>query len=371
MKSNLKIYWLTNLPAPYRLPIFRELGNRYLLHIDFLLSSENWRKWSSPHGENFNFTFLNLKCWRILDFEFVPRLRIRRDELAKSQIVVIGSWEAPQYLWTALVAKVTKKTLILIYESTLDSQRYTNRFIHFIRSSFFKKGDMVIAFGKESSEALLRMGVSREKVLQLFNPIPRVPPDSLKVEPKANSHKYLFVGQLIARKNIDGLISAFAEMRNQSDSLTIVGEGMMQRALIEQVETLKLVNHVEFISHIEPSQMNTFYQGFCTLVLPSFREVWGLVVNEALANGLHVVVSNQCGSASFVQNMRGVYITDNRKEGSLVSQMKRSSENYEGKILIPEIWQYDTFAFSSKLIEAIDGVHQSLVKDNHPRDVVE
>ena len=369
MKSNLRIYWLTNLPAPYRIPIFHEVGNRYILHVDFLLSSKNWRKWSSPDGKNFSFTFLSLKHLKILDFEFVPGLRIRRNELAKSQIVVIGSWEAPQYLWTALVAKLTKKTLILIYESTLESQRYTNRFIHLIRSSFFKKGDLVVAFGDESREALLRMGVSQKKVLQLFNPIPRVSSDSFKVEPKANSHRYLFVGQLIARKNIDGLISAFAEMRNQSDTLTILGEGKMQRALIEQVETLQLVNHVEFISHVEPSQMNTFYQGFCTLVLPSFREVWGLVVNEALANGLHVVVSNKCGSASFVQNMRGVYITNN-SEKSLVSQMKRSSEEFKGKILNPEIWQYDTFAFSTKLVKAIDRVHKSLARDNHPRGVV-
>jgi glycosyltransferase involved in cell wall biosynthesis len=355
MKTQSRVYWLTNLPAPYRIPIFSEIGATYFLHVDFLLSGTNWRNWIVPNNVNFSFSHLNLSYRKISDFEFIPGLRIRRKELFASQIVVIGSWEAPQYLWTALVASVMRKKLILVYESTLQSQRYKNQIVHLIRSYFFKSGDLVISFGPESTVALVSMGVSRTRILELFNPIPKITSIILASEKETNFHRYLFVGQLIPRKNVEGLIRAFAVMRDAGDTLTIVGEGENKSILMELVDELDLNSHVALVGQIEPSEMNSYYPKFDTLVLPSFREVWGLVVNEALANGLHVVVSDKCGSAVFVRNMKGVYITDGSVD-SLVKQLKKSSMDYEGKIDNPEIWKYDTSAFSKILIDTLDEI---------------
>jgi glycosyltransferase involved in cell wall biosynthesis len=353
MKTESRVYWLTNLPAPYRIPIFREISSTYFFHVDFLLSRTNWRNWTVPNDLNFSFSFLELRYRKISDYEFIPGLRIRRKELFDSQFVVIGSWEAPQYLWTALVAKIMKKKLILIYESTLQSQRYKNIFVELIRSSFFKKGDLVVSFGPESTKALVCMGVSQRKILELFNPIPKISSIKLASKKQENFHRYLFVGQLIPRKNIEGLIRAFALMRDSDDTLTIIGEGEHKSNLIDLVDELNLSSYVALIGQIDPSEMNSHYPKFDTLVLPSFREVWGLVVNEALANGLHVVVSDKCGCASFVRNMKGAYITDGSVD-SLVKQLKKSSMDYEGKIDNPEIWEYDTSAFSKILIDALD-----------------
>ena len=355
MKTQPRVYWLTNLPAPYRIPIFSEIGATYFLHVDFLLSGTNWRNWIVPNNINFSFSHLNLSYRKISDFEFIPGLRIRRKELFASQIVVIGSWEAPQYLWTALVAIVMRKKLILIYESTPQSQRYKNKIVRLIRSSFFKKGDLVISFGPESTEALVSMGKSRTRILELFNPIPKISSIISPSEKETNFHRYLFVGQLIPRKNVEGLIRAFAVMRDAGDTLTIVGEGKNKSILMELVDELDLNSHVVLVGQIEPSEMNSYYPKFDTLVLPSFREVWGLVVNEALANGLHVVVSDKCGSAAFVRNMKGVYITDCSVD-SLMKQLKKSSMDYEGKIDNPEIWKYDTSAFSKILIDTFDEI---------------
>jgi glycosyltransferase involved in cell wall biosynthesis len=355
MKSDYKVYWLTNLPAPYRIPIFSDISSRYFLHVDFLLPTTNWRNWTVSDDINFSFSNLNLSYWKFSDFEFVPGLRFRRKELFSSQFVVIGSWEAPQYIWTALMAKIMKKKLVLIYESTLQSQRYKNIIIESIRSAFFRSGDLVVSFGPDSTEALLKMGVARHYILQLFNPIPRISSIGLISEGDPNVHKFLFVGQLIPRKNIDGLIRAFAMMRNSEDILTIVGEGECKSNLLHLVDKLDLQNRVKFVGHLEPSKMLNYYRQFDTLILPSFREVWGLVVNEALANGLQVVVSDKCGSASFVKDMKGVYITDGTVD-SLVKQMKKCSTNFQGKIQDPEIWEYDTAKFSQLFIEALEGI---------------
>ena len=355
MKTKLRMYWLTNLPAPYRLPIFSQLGVSHSLHVDFLLSSTNWRNWGPPNSENYTFSFLNLRCRKFSDFELVPNVRIRRKELFVSQVVVVGSWEAPQYLWTALVAKIMRKKLILIYESTLGSQRYKNYFVTLIRSTFFKMGDLILSFGIDSTQALLSMGVPSAKILQLFNPIPRIYPPKLESISKLDYHRYLFVGQLIDRKNVDALIHAFAKVRKKEDTLTIVGDGDNRDRLVKLVNGLHLERHVEFTGQIRHSEMNNLYPKYDTLVLPSLREVWGLVVNEALAHGLHVVVSNKCGCASLVKDMKGVYVT-NGSSVSLEKEMTNSSLDFKGKITSPEIWNYDTFAFSRILNAEIDKI---------------
>jgi glycosyltransferase involved in cell wall biosynthesis len=54
---------------------------------------------------------------------------------------------------------------------------------------------------------------------------------------------------------------------------------------------------IEFRGRLEGKALAQTYLDFDVLVVPSYREVWGLVVNEALAAGLYVIASDQVGSA--------------------------------------------------------------------------
>jgi glycogen synthase len=91
------------------------------------------------------------------------------------------------------------------------------------------------------------------------------------------------------------------------------------------------------------------------LVLPSYEEVWGLVVNEALACGLHVVVSLVCGVAPTVAGMRGVWLCDT-SQAALAHAIRLSCAAWSGPINQPEILQHTPQAFAETFLEASAGI---------------
>jgi glycosyltransferase involved in cell wall biosynthesis len=104
----------------------------------------------------------------------------------------------------------------------------------------------------------------------------------------------LFVGRLCPLKRVDDLIRAIATPCHPGKvSLWIVGDGQHRRTLEELVGKLKV--RALFLGFKNQSELASFYTAADLLVLPSDRETWGLVVNEALACGRPCVVSDHVG----------------------------------------------------------------------------
>jgi glycosyltransferase involved in cell wall biosynthesis len=108
---------------------------------------------------------------------------------------------------------------------------------------------------------------------------------------------FLFVGRLIARKRPVEVVQAFglARARLAAATMTIVGDGPL---MSEVRAAARLVGRsVRVLGRREGTELQRTYRECDVLVLPAKREVWGLVVNEALAHGLYVIASDQVGSA--------------------------------------------------------------------------
>jgi len=111
---------------------------------------------------------------------------------------------------------------------------------------------------------------------------------------------FLFVGRFAAEKNLAFLIEAFARACRdpafEGWSLVLVGSGPLQADLAARAAPLGA--RVCWVPFQQIDQLPTYYGLAEGLVLPSLVEPWGLVVNEAMAAGLPVVVSHRCGCAS-------------------------------------------------------------------------
>jgi glycosyltransferase involved in cell wall biosynthesis len=118
--------------------------------------------------------------------------------------------------------------------------------------------------------------------------------------------------------------------------LLIVGEGSAEASLRSQAAALGLGAAVSFCGYCEPDDLPALLAGAHTLVLSSHREVWGLVVNEALAAGLHAVTTSVAGVTRTVRQMAGVFPYD----GSLADlrrAMRDSRAAWRGPLAEPEI----------------------------------
>ncbi len=118
--------------------------------------------------------------------------------------------------------------------------------------------------------------------------------------------RFLYLGRLSAEKGLNRLILAFQHIAGRYRSrlsLTIAGDGVEMGRLKRLVENEDLTGTIEFVGPVASDQTSELYRSHDVLVLPSNREAWGLVVNEALASGLPVIAPRWVGSvADLVQD---------------------------------------------------------------------
>ncbi|OQY37885.1 MAG: hypothetical protein B6229_07340 [Spirochaetaceae bacterium 4572_7] len=140
---------------------------------------------------------------------------------------------------------------------------------------------------------------------------------SVKNNNRSRAYTYLYVGYLHKKKNITMLLNAFTEIhyKNKSSKLIIVGEGIMFAELKEIVKINNLENVVSFPGFLEAKKVALVMNDVDSFILPSQFETFGIVVIEAMASGLPVVVTKSGGPETFVQNgINGIVINQDQKE---------------------------------------------------------
>ena len=110
---------------------------------------------------------------------------------------------------------------------------------------------------------------------------------------------FLSVCRLVEKKNIDGVITAYQLYReingDASWPLIIVGDGPLGPRLRQFTTIRRLDDKISFAGEIGYRELPIYYGLASALVHASKVEQWGLVVNEAMASGLPVLVSRRCG----------------------------------------------------------------------------
>lgn len=116
---------------------------------------------------------------------------------------------------------------------------------------------------------------------------------------------FLFVGRLVALKNVDSAIRAFVKMDQKKNVFVIVGDGPEKDRLMKLADELGA--NTLFTGRLEGDELNVWYNIAQVFILPSYQEAFGAVTNEALLAGCKVLVSNNAGSKCLVENGKNGY----------------------------------------------------------------
>ena len=115
----------------------------------------------------------------------------------------------------------------------------------------------------------------------------RIPPHSSVV---------LFCGKLQPWKGPMDLLEAFYKANVTDSYLIFAGDGPLRGSLEQRVAELGIPDRVRFIGFVNQSQLPSVYRAADLLVLPSYYEGFGLVVNEAMLCGIPVILSDRVGA---------------------------------------------------------------------------
>ena len=145
---------------------------------------------------------------------------------------------------------------------------------------------------------------------------------------------FVFVGRFVGKKNLATLVRAFAQYRELCGSaarrLILIGSGEEEPRLRALCGELGVTELVDFPGFLSADAVSRALASALALVLPSREEQWGLVVNEALAFGLPVIVSNEVGSRDLlVRNLLNGFVVESNCPASLARAMQIISSDCE------------------------------------------
>ncbi len=161
----------------------------------------------------------------------------------------------------------------------------------------------------------------------------------------ADRPRIVFSGKLTPIKAPEILLEAFARLGEPRATLCYVGDGPLRAMLEERAHTLGIGARVCFVGFRNQRELPAFYDAADVFVLPSRREPWGLVVNEAMNAGRAIVVSDQVGS--------GPDLVKRGENGSIVpvNNVDRLAAALADALASPE----HTAALGKRSLEIIEG----------------
>lgn len=164
----------------------------------------------------------------------------------------------------------------------------------------------------------------------------------------------LFVGRLAELKNLQFVIPVFKSIINEDYRFIIVGSGKCENELKSLAEG---DSRVVFIGRQEGEALYAWYNVACCFILPSYKEPFGAVTNEALLAGSWSIVSEYAGSQCLiVDGVNGFvinpYETESVRDKIILSMEKTSAINLPLSMK-PDLMTYDFEKMMDNLISQI------------------
>ena len=320
-----KLAIITSHPIQYNAPLFKLLAERGQIQLKVFYT---WGKsvlenkfdpgfnrtveWDVPLLEGYDYEFLeNISSDKgTHHFKGIinPAIVQRIDEYSPDAILVYG-WSFYSHL-KVLRAFHKKVPVLFRGDSTLlgKPKGWKQVARRLFLTWVYQKIDYALYPGTRNYEYYLHAGVPKHKLLHAPHAIDN---DRFSIDDKnlilqalrlreqegipAGAFVFLFAGKLDDNKNAATLIHAFlAGSLPDHCHLVIVGNGELESTLKSRYSR---ETKIRFMPFQNQSAMPVIYRMADVFVLPSKSETWGLAVNEAMASGCAILMSEQSGGA--------------------------------------------------------------------------
>lgn len=346
--EKLRLLLISEIIAPYRIPVFNALAGLegLELHVIFLAETDSGLRQWRIYRDEIGFSYEVLPSWRIrsrranLLLNWGLRSRLKR---FAPHAVLCGGYNYPAS-WEALSwTRRNGARFILWSESNSFDARSGQPWIEALKSRFLRRCDRFVVPGTSSLQYLLSRGSPRERITVAPNAVDNAGfrkqaigmrgrdgefRRRLRVPPRF----FLFVGRLVKEKGVFDLLESYsklgAELRSKV-GLVFAGDGAARMKLEEAAAGIQ-PGEVCFPGFMHREELAGLYATADALVLPTHSDPWGLVVNEAMACGLPVIVSSVAGcAADLVEDGWNGYVVPPRDPRRLANALDAVSRDAE------------------------------------------
>lgn len=369
---------LTEIISPYRIPLFNALARQpeVDLHVMFLAETDpSLRDWQ-VYKEEIQFSYQVLRSWRkrvgrynaLLNFGLGQALKdARPDVILCGGYNYVASWQALSW------ARVHGIPFLLWSESNLQDLRRGHALVEMLKDEFLRQCSGFVVPGQSAHEYLRARKVKEASIFTAPNAVDndlfatsaadaRQNGPARRAELGLPNRYFLYLGRLVREKGVFDLLAAYAkldERTREKIGLVYVGDGVSRPQLEEQAASIS-PGMIRFAGFVQRNPLATYYALAEMLILPTYSDTWGLVVNEAMACGLPVLVSRVAGCAAdlVTENWNGLFISPGDVP-ALSAAMESLAGNSELRISMSAnsshlITRYSPLAWARGISQAIE-----------------
>ena len=239
-------------------------------------------------------------------------------------------------LWTVIVAllkPLMRWKIAIIYDGSSPNTDFRDSsFRTFVRRILVRLADAFVSNSNAGKKYLMEvLNVPEDKIFTKTYLVPDAGALLKRLEetkpPNLDLKRpfFLYVGRITARKGIKTLLEACALLKNQGYtdySLLIVGQGDQREELESFIKYHNLEEQVMWGGWVEYGNLGSYFQQADVFVFPTFEDVWGMVVPEAMVFGKPVLCSNGAASCELIVSGDNGYIFDPSSAKELAEKMQ-------------------------------------------------
>ena len=311
MEKRRRLLFIQNYWTPYRNDLFNRLSTDFDLSVIYLSGIVDGRKWKR---EDVQYRSKELACRKVGPFYFSE---VSEEDVTGVDVIILID-NLPNF-WSVLkIKRIAEKERIpiIVWSGESLDRRYTSTFYGFGINALKRTFERKLFWG---AKAFWAYSSKTKAMFETFG----IRPESIFIIPQAIAIKYngintetgenrpvrvLYVGYLREEKNLELLIDAFNELSNENLELVILGDGECREELQK-----RSTGRIIFKGYHSGEEKYGEYVNSDILVLPSTREPWGFVVNEAMYFGLPVLCSSVAGACDALDGNGYVFDPHNKE----------------------------------------------------------
>lgn len=355
----VKVLAFADFPSPYRVEVFKGLAKKYEIFAVFDKMSDQNRnaEWFCKD------TGLN----SISLLEEAGRVQFEKEvkEIKKYDLVLAYDYHIRNAIKLELACIRNKVPYIM----NLDGAFIRKNFLkNLIKRYLVTHASGYFASGSHAAEYFKYFGADESKIY--YHPFTSLHEEEILKIPVSKKEKNIYkkklglpsekmvltIGQFIYRKGFDILLEAWSKELDEKYTLVIVGGGEEEIQYKDYISKHGL-NNVYLVGFKQKKEIFKYYKAADLFVLPTREDIWGLVINEAMAFGLPVIATDMClGAVELIENGVNGYIVPVNNCAKLNEAMKKILSTDETMMSTNNLKKISTYTYENVIESHINAI---------------